>query len=118
MRSMKVAIWSKRLVVLAISAIAAGGTFGARGDLTGTNAADMLATLTGTTSSSCEGLLTNLTGVDPSTLLDGFSDAEGEEFMEVVADLMGLSPSPGTHNGRHRRAWLPANGTRLAAAAA
>jgi hypothetical protein len=40
--------------------------------------------------------LTNLTGGDPSTLLDGLLPAEAEELLEVVAHLAGLTPAPGT----------------------
>src|ERR1043166_539252 len=56
-----------------------------------------LATLTGASTSTCQSLLTDLTGGDPSTLLDGLMPAEAEELLELVAHLAGLTPAPGTN---------------------
>jgi len=56
-----------------------------------------LASLTGASTSTCQTLLTNLTGGDPSTLLDGLTPAEAEELIELVAHLAGLTPVPGTN---------------------
>src|SRR5215471_7038371 len=94
---MKNTIRGKRSLFLSLFTILIGTSVAVRGDLTGTNAVDMLASLTGTSSANCQQVLTNLTGIDPSTLLDGLSNAEGEELLEVVASLMGLSASTGTH---------------------
>jgi len=57
-----------------------------------------LANLTGASTSSCQSLLTDLTGGDPSTLLDGLMPAEAEELLELVAHLAGLTPAPGTNS--------------------
>src|SRR5712671_3969773 len=59
-----------------------------------------LATLTGASTSSCQSLLTDLTGGDPSTLLDGLMPAEAEELLELVAHLAGLTPARGTNTVR------------------
>src|SRR5256885_1054074 len=56
-----------------------------------------LANLTGASTSTCQSLLTDLTGGDPSTLLDGLTPDEAEELLELVAHLAGLTPIRGTH---------------------
>src|SRR4051794_227157 len=57
---------------------------------------DALANLTGASTSTCQSLLTNLTGGDPSTLLYGLLPEEAEELLELTAHLAGLTPAPGT----------------------
>jgi len=56
-----------------------------------------LANLTGASTSTCEGVLTDLTGGDSSMLLDGLMAGEAEELLELVAHLAGLTPAPGTN---------------------
>src|SRR5437867_8135970 len=56
-----------------------------------------LANLTGASTSTCQSLLTDLTGGDPSTLLDGLMPGEAEELLELAAHLAGLTPAPGTN---------------------
>src|SRR5205823_2066903 len=58
---------------------------------------DALASLTGASASTCQSLLTDLTGDDPSTLLDGLTPAEAEELLELAAHLAGLTPAHGTN---------------------
>src|SRR5689334_9640762 len=57
---------------------------------------DALANLTGASTSTCQSVLTDITGGDPSTLLDGLLPAEAEELLELTAHLAGLTPGPGT----------------------
>jgi hypothetical protein len=58
---------------------------------------DALANLTGASTATCQSLLTNLIGGDPSTLLDGLTPGEAEELLELAAHLVGLTPAPGTN---------------------
>src|SRR5437667_838624 len=54
-----------------------------------------LANLTGASTSTCQSLLTNLTGGDPSTLLDGLTPGEAAQLLEVVAHRADLTPARG-----------------------
>ena len=63
----------------------------ARGQLAIINAADALASLTGADTNACGDLLVELTGSDPATLLEGLTDGEAAELLELIADLTGLS---------------------------
>lgn len=65
----------------------------AQAQLAPSNAATALAELTGTDSTQCANLLADLTGMDPATLLEGLSEGEAAELLELVADLAQL-PSP------------------------
>lgn len=59
------------------------------------SAVNSLAVLTGGTVEACEESLMNL-GVDAATLLEGLSNAEAAELLELVADLAGLKAAPAT----------------------
>src|SRR6266487_4356512 len=65
----------------------------ARGQLAIVNAADALASLIGADTNACEDLLVELTGSDPATLLEGLTEGEAAELLELIADLTGL-PAP------------------------
>jgi hypothetical protein len=65
-----------------------------RAQITTVNAADALAAFTDTDAEACEGLLADLTGGDPATLLEGLSAAQAAELLELIAELAGLSAAP------------------------
>src|SRR5438093_107931 len=60
-----------------------------RADLTTVNATEALAGLTGADVNTCEELLAGLTGSDPATLLEGLTEGEAAELLELIADLSG-----------------------------
>ncbi|MBI4559691.1 MAG: hypothetical protein HY706_19045 [Candidatus Hydrogenedentes bacterium] len=85
---------AKRLVcdsflVLMFLSLASSSSWG----LTDGDATQLLADIAGATTSDAETALAELVGTDTATLLEGLSEAEAEELMELVADLTGLGSS-------------------------
>ncbi|MBI4559692.1 MAG: hypothetical protein HY706_19050 [Candidatus Hydrogenedentes bacterium] len=70
-------------------AVACGGS--AQAELAGTDAVDALADLIGSDPLVCASLIVEVTGSDPSTLLEGLTPGEATELLELIADLSGDS---------------------------
>jgi len=73
------------ILILWLAPVRAGGTE--------VDAVQALATLTGAGTDRCSEALADLSGSDPATLLEGLTDGEAVELLELIADLSGL-PSP------------------------
>src|SRR5438874_4461868 len=70
--------------------------FQGRAALAGANPTDALAMLTGVDAAGCAASIADLTGSQSDGLLDGLSEGEAAELLELIADLSGLPESTST----------------------
>src|SRR6059036_1116686 len=82
---------SFRLLLMCAATAALVGTQ-ARGELVPASdtVAISLASITGADPTQCQLLIADLTGSDPSALLDGLTPGQAAELLELVAELTGL----------------------------